>query len=218
MTAVRLRVSCCARACRASSTRSGSTSSSLSRRPTRPRRRSPCKTSARRATMAGARSCSPSRAARSRRGSTLISASGAAWSGQVGQEAEALTERVLRLSARSVTQQLWPGGHHVRRAVPVHRITDPQGARVLLPPPRLLRPADAQLPPSTLTLGKARLEFLRDSHRIKESDYLTFDAMRHAAQCVGRVLRGKTDWGLMVFADQVRRRARNDSAARLSFC
>jgi len=69
-----------------------------------------------------------------------------------------------------------------------------------------------------LTLGKARLEFLRDSHRIKESDYLTFDAMRHAAQCVGRVLRGKTDWGLMVFADQVRRRARNDSAARLSFC
>lgn len=50
---------------------------------------------------------------------------------------------------------------------------------------------------------KARLEFLRDSHRIKENDYLTFDAMRHAAQCVGRVLRGKTDWGLMVFADKV---------------
>lgn len=56
--------------------------------------------------------------------------------------------------------------------------------------------------PLGLTL-QARLEFLRDSHRIKESDYLTFDAMRHAAQCVGRVLRGKTDWGLMVFADQV---------------
>lgn len=50
---------------------------------------------------------------------------------------------------------------------------------------------------------KARLEFLRDNHRIKENDYLTFDAMRHAAQCVGRVLRGKTDWGLMVFADKV---------------
>lgn len=29
--------------------------------------------------------------------------------------------------------------------------------------------------------------------------------MRHAAQCVGRVLRGKTDWGLMVFADKVRK-------------
>lgn len=27
--------------------------------------------------------------------------------------------------------------------------------------------------------------------------------MRNAAQCVGRVLRGKTDWGLMVFADKV---------------
>lgn len=26
--------------------------------------------------------------------------------------------------------------------------------------------------------------------------------MRNAAQCVGRVLRGKTDWGLMVFADK----------------
>lgn len=52
---------------------------------------------------------------------------------------------------------------------------------------------------------KARLEFLRDNYRIRENDYLTFDAMRHAAQCVGRVLRGKTDWGLMVFADKVRR-------------
>ena len=27
--------------------------------------------------------------------------------------------------------------------------------------------------------------------------------MRHAAQCVGRVLRGKTDYGLMIFADKV---------------
>lgn len=60
---------------------------------------------------------------------------------------------------------------------------------------------------------KARLEFLRDSHRIKENDYLTFDAMRHAAQCVGRVLRGKTDWGLMVFADK--RFARADKRSKL---
>ena len=50
---------------------------------------------------------------------------------------------------------------------------------------------------------KARLEFLRDNYRIRENDFLSFDAMRHAAQCVGRVLRGKTDWGLMVFADKV---------------
>lgn len=28
--------------------------------------------------------------------------------------------------------------------------------------------------------------------------------MRHAAQCVGRAIRGKTDYGLMIFADKVR--------------
>ena len=50
---------------------------------------------------------------------------------------------------------------------------------------------------------KARLEYLRDAYRIRESEFLGFDAMRNAAQCVGRVLRGKTDWGLMVFADGV---------------
>ena len=60
---------------------------------------------------------------------------------------------------------------------------------------------------------KARLEFLRDNFRIKENDFLTFDAMRHAAQCVGRVLRGKSDYGLMVFADK--RFARSDKRAKL---
>ncbi|XP_041351578.1 general transcription and DNA repair factor IIH helicase subunit XPD-like isoform X1 [Gigantopelta aegis] len=49
---------------------------------------------------------------------------------------------------------------------------------------------------------KARLEYLRDNYQIRENDFLTFDAMRHAAQCVGRVLRGKTDYGIMVFADK----------------
>ncbi len=29
---------------------------------------------------------------------------------------------------------------------------------------------------------QARLEYLRDTFQIKESDFLTFDAMRHAAQ------------------------------------
>jgi len=43
--------------------------------------------------------------------------------------------------------------------------------------------------------------------------FLGFDAMRNAAQCVGRVLRGKTDWGLMVFADK--RFARADKRAKL---
>ncbi|KAJ2931409.1 hypothetical protein H1R20_g5767, partial [Candolleomyces eurysporus] len=60
---------------------------------------------------------------------------------------------------------------------------------------------------------KARLEYLRDAYRIRESEFLGFDAMRNAAQCVGRVLRGKTDWGLMVFADK--RFARADKRSKL---
>ena len=50
---------------------------------------------------------------------------------------------------------------------------------------------------------QARLEYLREHFQIRENDFLTFDAMRHAAQCVGRALRGKTDYGVMVFADKV---------------
>ncbi|ETE56519.1 TFIIH basal transcription factor complex helicase XPD subunit, partial [Ophiophagus hannah] len=30
---------------------------------------------------------------------------------------------------------------------------------------------------------KARLEYLRNQFQIRENDFLTFDAMRHAAQC-----------------------------------
>ncbi len=37
--------------------------------------------------------------------------------------------------------------------------------------------------------------------------------MRHGAQCVGRVLRGKTDYGLMVFADK--RFTRQDKRSKL---
>ncbi|KII88515.1 hypothetical protein PLICRDRAFT_176097 [Plicaturopsis crispa FD-325 SS-3] len=60
---------------------------------------------------------------------------------------------------------------------------------------------------------RARLEYLRDNYHIRESEFLGFDAMRNAAQCVGRVLRGKSDWGLMVFADK--RFARADKRAKL---
>ncbi|KAG5439589.1 hypothetical protein PCANB_002165 [Pneumocystis canis] len=60
---------------------------------------------------------------------------------------------------------------------------------------------------------KARLEFLRDMYHIKENDFLTFDAMRHAAQCLGRVLRGKDDYGVMVLAD--RRFSRIDKRNKL---
>lgn len=60
---------------------------------------------------------------------------------------------------------------------------------------------------------KARLEYLRDQFQIRENDFLTFDAMRHAAQCVGRALRGKTDYGIMIFADK--RFARIDKKGKL---
>ncbi|KAL3445328.1 hypothetical protein BJX65DRAFT_281530 [Aspergillus insuetus] len=56
---------------------------------------------------------------------------------------------------------------------------------------------------------KARLEFLRETYRIRENDFLSFDAMRHAAQCLGRVLRGKDDYGVMVLADRRFQKKRN---------
>ena len=60
---------------------------------------------------------------------------------------------------------------------------------------------------------KTRLDYLRDQFQIRENDFLTFDAMRHAAQCVGRALRGKTDYGIMIFADK--RFQRQDKRSRL---
>lgn len=56
---------------------------------------------------------------------------------------------------------------------------------------------------------KARLEFLRNNYNIRENDFLSFDAMRHAAQCLGRVLRGKDDYGIMVLADRRFAKKRN---------
>uniref|UniRef100_A0AC35TGP0 General transcription and DNA repair factor IIH helicase subunit XPD n=1 Tax=Rhabditophanes sp. KR3021 TaxID=114890 RepID=A0AC35TGP0_9BILA len=60
---------------------------------------------------------------------------------------------------------------------------------------------------------RARMEFLRDQYNIRENDFLTFDAMRHAAQCAGRVLRGKSDYGIMIFADK--RYSRADKKKKL---
>uniref|UniRef100_A0AAV1TXH6 DNA 5'-3' helicase n=1 Tax=Peronospora matthiolae TaxID=2874970 RepID=A0AAV1TXH6_9STRA len=54
---------------------------------------------------------------------------------------------------------------------------------------------------------RARLEYLRYTHQIREGDFLTFDALRQAAQCAGRVLRSKTDYGLVIFADSRYNRA-----------
>jgi len=49
---------------------------------------------------------------------------------------------------------------------------------------------------------KARMMYLNDTFQIRENDFLTFDAMRQCSQCVGRVLRSKYDYGLMIFADK----------------
>ncbi|XP_031263803.1 general transcription and DNA repair factor IIH helicase subunit XPD isoform X1 [Pistacia vera] len=70
--------------------------------------------------------------------------------------------------------------------------------------------------PFQYTLSKillARLEYLRDSFQIKEGDFLTFDALRQAAQCVGRVIRSKADYGMMIFADK--RYSRHDKRSKL---
>ena len=60
---------------------------------------------------------------------------------------------------------------------------------------------------------RARLDYLSETFQIKENDYLTFDAVRQAAQCVGRVIRSKADYGMMVFAD--RRYQRHDKRDKL---
>lgn len=62
------------------------------------------------------------------------------------------------------------------------------------------------------------MEYLRDQFQIRENDFLTFDAMRHAAQCVGRAIRGKTDYGLMIFADKVRVLQTYSNNDILTFC
>ncbi|CAA9987619.1 DNA repair helicase RAD3, putative [Plasmodium knowlesi strain H] len=60
---------------------------------------------------------------------------------------------------------------------------------------------------------KARLDFLKETYNIQENEFLTFDAMRQASQCVGRIIRNKKDYGIMIFADI--RYARNDKKSKL---
>ena len=60
---------------------------------------------------------------------------------------------------------------------------------------------------------RARLEYLETHYQIKEQDFLNFDALRQAAQCVGRVIRSKADYGLMIFADS--RYNRHDKRSKL---
>ena len=58
-----------------------------------------------------------------------------------------------------------------------------------------------------------RLEFMKKEHNISEHEFLAFDALRQAAQCVGRVIRSKLDYGLMIFADN--RYSRSDKRKKL---
>ncbi|KAJ6229969.1 general transcription and DNA repair factor iih helicase subunit xpd [Anaeramoeba flamelloides] len=51
------------------------------------------------------------------------------------------------------------------------------------------------------TVIKARMLYYLDKFEINETDFLNFDAMRISAQCAGRVLRSKDDYGVVIFAD-----------------
>merc|ERR1719506_1808397 len=60
---------------------------------------------------------------------------------------------------------------------------------------------------------RARLEYLREAFQIPERDFLSFDAIRQVAQCMGRVIRSKTDYGLMILADS--RYVRHEKRSKL---
>ncbi len=60
---------------------------------------------------------------------------------------------------------------------------------------------------------RARLEYMRVNYQVGESDFLAFDAIRQAAQCMGRVIRSKADYGMMVLADK--RYQRHDKRDKL---
>ena len=60
---------------------------------------------------------------------------------------------------------------------------------------------------------RARLEYLQTHYQIREQDFLNFDALRQTSQCVGRVIRSKTDYGLMILADS--RYNRHDKRSKL---
>mmetsp|Transcript_1344 Transcript_1344/g.4008 ORF Transcript_1344/g.4008 Transcript_1344/m.4008 type:complete len:762 (-) Transcript_1344:362-2647(-) len=60
---------------------------------------------------------------------------------------------------------------------------------------------------------RTRLEFLRSKYDVSEANFLNFDALRQTAQCVGRVVRSKTDYGIVLLADV--RFARHDKRSKL---
>jgi DNA excision repair protein ERCC-2 len=44
--------------------------------------------------------------------------------------------------------------------------------------------------------------FLEEKFKITKNDFIEFDAMRQTCQCLGRVMRGKSDYGIMIMVDK----------------
>ena len=57
------------------------------------------------------------------------------------------------------------------------------------------------LPPDDRPL-KERLKWMEAVLGITDSEFRNFDAVRQASQCIGRVLRNKTDYGMMILVDR----------------
>ncbi|ESL05332.1 DNA repair helicase, TFIIH complex, XPD subunit [Trypanosoma rangeli SC58] len=68
------------------------------------------------------------------------------------------------------------------------------------------------LPPNDEPL-RQRIHWMETCLGIPGNEYRNFDAMRQASQCIGRVLRNKTDYGMMLLVD--RRFALNDKRKKL---
>jgi DNA excision repair protein ERCC-2 len=68
------------------------------------------------------------------------------------------------------------------------------------------------LPPDDRGLQE-RIRWMETCLGISDSEFRNFDAMRQASQCIGRVLRNKTDYGMMILVD--RRFALNDKRRKL---
>ena len=60
---------------------------------------------------------------------------------------------------------------------------------------------------------QTRADYVESNSDMSKTDFMLFDAMRAAAQCVGRLLRSKTDYGIVVLAD--RRYAKPEARAQL---
>jgi DNA excision repair protein ERCC-2 len=66
---------------------------------------------------------------------------------------------------------------------------------------------------TTSMLVQTRAEGVHDKCGISKEEFMIFDAMRAASQCIGRVIRSKEDWGIVVLAD--RRYARKEVVSKL---